>query len=177
MMNVSVLDTVKAFLEEKVASKIQLQRSEPEESGEYALMHPNVFVGWVPPEGYLPVGITAAIPCIVVGMDTGEDDRVEKETLAIRLSLAVYDPGLHDPENPGPFGYTPSLEGYRNLVNFTDHTRAELLKHHRIGNLSLEGPVKWGIYKDQPWPYWYSYITLTLRQPSYPAVQARKLVD
>ncbi len=176
-MNVTVLDTVKEFLVTHVASKIKLQKCEQTDSAEYALMNPNVFVGWIPPEGALPAGMESAIPCIVVGSDSGEDDRKEKETLEIRLSVAIYDPGLHDPDLTTPVNYVPNLEGYRNLLNLTDRIRAELLKNFRIENLIIEGPVKWAMYKDQPWPYWYSYITLTLRQPSYPAVQAQKLLD
>jgi hypothetical protein len=43
-----ILEAIRDFLKENVASKIKLQVPFDDEIDNYQLMHPNVFIGWLP---------------------------------------------------------------------------------------------------------------------------------
>lgn len=175
MSTVSILEALQVFLTEKVAPAIQLQAGDDGSVQRYKLVHPAVHIGWLPPKGYLPVGMEAAIPCLVVGMDEGSDDRSDSE-LNIRISAVTFSPGLHIPAGEG-VDFTPDFTGYHDLLNLIDRTVAELAKHQVVGNMvSIRDPIKWGIYEEFPYPYWYGWITCTVRRKPYPRVEAEKLL-
>ena len=173
MPTVTTLETIKAFLEERVSSRIELQQPNDDNVQEYSLANPNVFKGWIPPNGYLPAGMESAIPCLVVGMDEAGDDG-EQETTKIRISAVVYSPGLHEPDGEA-VTYTPDFQGYNDLLNLIDLTTAQLRKNRIInGQLTVELPVKWGMYQEQPYPYWYGWITFDVRTAPYPVSELAK---
>lgn len=167
MSTVSVLEALQGFLQTKVSPGIKLQKAENNKVMEYELVNPAVHVGWVPPAGYLPEGMESAIPCLVVGMDEGSDDGQDGQ-LNIRIAAAVYSPGLHEPSGGG-LKYTPDMKGYNDLLNLIDRTMAELTKNLIIKDAGeIQRPVKWGMYQEQPYPYWYGWITFSVRNQSYP---------
>ncbi len=125
MNTVKVLNDLKGFLEEHVAKHIELKYPDDDNAYSYKLIHPSVFVGWLPPKGYLPQGLESTIPCMVVGMDNGSDDTTESG-LRIKLSMATYSPGEYGKEEQS---LKPSFNGYVDLVNLFDATKAALLKH------------------------------------------------
>jgi hypothetical protein len=159
----TVLETLKAFLEAKVTPTIKLQKAENNNVQTYELVNPTVHIGWLPPNGYLPEGMESAIPCLIVGMDEGTKDDTGKE-FNIRISAAVYSPGLHTPKETGQgLKYTPDYQGYWDLLNLIDRTVIKLGENPIIKNkVTIKDPVKWGMYQEQPYPYWYGWITLTL---------------
>ena len=169
MTTISILEALQVFLKEKVASSIKLQKPSDGNIHNYELMHPEVHIGWIPPKGYLPSGMEAAIPCLIVGMDDGTDDGQEAG-VNIRISAAVYSPGLHEPQSGSQIKYTPDFKGYNDLLNLIDRTVAELSKNKVIGNVTIvQAPIKWGMYQDeQPYPYWYGWITFTAKKQTYP---------
>lgn len=175
MSTVTVLNKIKEFLEEKVTPSIELQKSNDSNIDSYELMHPNVFVGWVPPNGFLPPGMERAIPCLVVGMDDATDDSTTDE-IAIRITGAVYSPGLHKPKIEGEGNeFIPDMQGYVDLLNLLDRTVAELAKNKIIKNTAtLQDPIKRGMYLEQPYPYWYSWITFTVSKAAYPRSEILK---
>lgn len=162
MSTVSVLETLKTFLENHV--DIKLQKDDGDNVGNYELVKPAVHVGWIPPKGYLPPDMKAVIPCLIVGIDEATDD-AESEELNIRISAVVYSPGQHNPDGT----YTPDFRGYNDLLNLIDRTKAALLRNQIINNsVVIQYPVKWGMYQDQPYPYWYGWLTFTVRKMAYP---------
>jgi len=175
MSTVSILEGLQGFLLEKVSPKIKLQKAENNKIMEYELVHPAVHTGWIPPAGYLPEGTESGIPCLIVGMDEGFDDGQDAE-VNIRISAAVYSPGLHEPTEEGSLKYIPDFKGYNDLLNLIDRTVAELVKNMVIKNVGeVQKPIKWGMYQEQPYPYWYGWITFSIRKQSYPPSEiARK---
>lgn len=175
MSTVSVLEGLQGFLLAKVTPEIKLQKAENNKIMEYELVHPAVHVGWVPPAGYLPEGMESAIPCLVVGMDEGSDDGQDAQ-VNIRIIVAVYSPGLHEPAEVSGLKYTPDMKGYNDLLNLIDRTVAELAKNQVIKTAGeIQKPLKWGMYQEQPYPYWYGWITFSVRNQSYPPSEiARK---
>jgi len=161
MSTVAVLEEIRDFLLAKVSPEILLQQSNDKNVQAYDLANPNVFIGWIPPNGYLPEGMDSAIPCLIVGMDEAADDGEEGQ-YNIRISAAVFSPGLHEPDEDC-VKYTPDFQGYLDLLNLIDRTKAELLK-----NRIVSPPVKWGMYQEQPYPYWYGWITFSTGGRSYP---------
>lgn len=162
MTDIVALEALKKFLTDKVIPQIKLKKPNDKKVTEYKLIHPAVHIGWIPPNGYLPPEIESAIPCIIVGYDEGEDDNIETN-LNIRLSFAIWNPGFQDEEQ----NLTPDFEGYRDLSNFIEKTKHELKINKIIeGTTTIQYPIKWGLYQDQPYPYWYGYITFKVNGQS-----------
>ena len=173
MSTISILESIKTFLLEKVSPEIKLQQANDKNIQDYELVNPHVFVGWIPPNGYLPEGMETAIPCLIVGLDEAEDNSDEEE-YKIRISAVVFSPGYHEPTGAG-IKYTPDFQGYHDLLNLIDRTTAELRKNRIIsGKASMKDPIKWGMYQEQPYPYWYGWITFTAGYQSYPASELAK---
>jgi hypothetical protein len=157
MSSVSFLNEIKRFLEEKVSPSIRLQAPSDDDVYRYDLVNPSVFIGWVPPKGMIPEGIKTPFPCMIVGLDDGEAEK-EKKTYAIRISVAVYSPGLHKIEN-GQMTYSPDFNGYVDLLNLIDRT-VNILMKEGVTHFEMSENVAWGIYQqEQPYPYWYGFIT------------------
>jgi len=167
MSTITALEVLKEFLLEKVTPFIKLQKPNDNNVQEYELVNPKVHIGWIPPKGYLPEGMESTIPCLVVGMDEGSDDG-QSSDISVRISIAVFSPGLHEPVAIDELKYTPDFQGYIDLVNLIDRTKAELIKNQIIkSSLTVQDQVKWGMYQDQPYPYWYGWITFSINKQSY----------
>jgi hypothetical protein len=160
MPDIVLLEALQKFLQDNVTSKIKLLKANEMDVHEYELVNPQVHIGWIPPKGFLPEGMEAAIPCIITGFDEGSDDGVGAG-LNIRLSFAVFNPGQHDPPDAGGIrNITPDFQGYRDLLNLMEKARQELIRSRVInGVTTVQYPIKWGMYQDQPYPYWYGWIT------------------
>lgn len=173
MSTATVLDKLAKFLREKVSPSIKLQKAEDKNVHSYELVNPAVHVGWVPPKGYLPDGMESVIPCLVAGMDEGSDDG-QSSDYNFRIALAVFSPGMHKPEDGG-IKYTPDFQGYIDLLNLIDRTKAELIKNQIVESaFTIQDPVKWGIYQEQPYPYWYGWITFSAAKKAYPRAEILK---
>jgi hypothetical protein len=172
MPTMTTLETVQSFLQEKVTPTIKLQKPSDSNIMDYTLVNPEVHIGWIPPKGYLPEGMESAIPCLIVGMDDGSEDDTDEE-FNLRISAAVYSPGLHEPDKNGGLKYTPDFQGYRDLVNFIDRTLQAIRKNPIIkGKVKVKKPIKSGMYQqEQPYPYWYGWITFTVSKTSIPPAE------
>lgn len=154
-----IIEALQKFLQERVAGKIKLQ-APAKDIDTYGLVHPAVHVGWIPPklpENISPESQVTDIPCIIVGMDEGEDDG-DSASLNIRLSFVTFSEGLMKDGK-----LYPNYEGYKDLINLIALTRRELSAAVTIGSVtSVQRPFKWGMYKDQPAPYWYGWMTFSV---------------
>lgn len=151
-----VLDTLQKFLANHVCSRIQLQRPCDNDISKYELTNPEVHIGWIPPNGYLPDGMETAIPCMIIGAEEGQDNG-DEAGIDIRISFIVFSPGIYEPNS---VKFTPDFQGYRDLLNLIQLTQLRLSETMIIeGMTSVEKPFKWGMYKDQPYPYWYGWLT------------------
>lgn len=158
-----ILEAIRDTLITNVASKIKLQVPFDDNISKYELMNPNVFIGWLPPPNQLQDtpqqlldGVKKAIPCMIVTFDTGDDDGNEAG-LNIRISFAVYNPGLIDIDGE----FKANSRGYQDLINLIFLVREELSSNPIMvnGKTSANKPFKWGMYLDQPQPYWFGYLT------------------
>lgn len=171
MNTVEVLEVIKGFLE-GAATGIKLQKDSQDNVLAYELVNPCVVIGWLPPKGYLPEGIETSIPCMVVGLEDGADTG-EHTQLQIKISFAVYSPGEHTEG-----GYTPNFNGYIDLLNFMDYVKAQFIKHTIIENkVKVSDEITWGMYDEQPYPYWYGYMKLSVTGMPYPKVEIEKLLN
>ena len=159
-----IMESLQKFLQDNVSSKIKLQLPNDEDSQTYSLVNPSVHIGWIPPvlhEGWDTTQQVPNIPCILVGHDDGHDDGNDAR-LNIRLSFVVFSDGSHGADNV----FIPDFKGYKDLVNFIDLTKQEIVRATVINNVtSIDKPIKWGMYKDQPIPYWYGWITFPATCP------------
>jgi hypothetical protein len=160
MTDNTILEKLQKFLAENIAPKIKLQKPNDDNVNDYILIHPAVHIGWIPPKlpEVLPAEYTPDIPCLIVGIDDGEDDG-QSASLNIRISFATYSQGIYKEQGK----CIPSFEGYKDLLNLITLTRIELTKAAVIEEVtSVERPFKWGIYQDQPYPYWYGWLTFSV---------------
>ena len=147
---------------------LKLQKPSDNDIDNYELVNPAVHIGWIPPKGFLPPELETAIPCLVVGMDEGNDDGQEA-SLPIRISAAVYSPGLHTIQEGGSVECAPDFQGYIDLLNLIDRTVAEIAKNQILNGVSIEYPIRWGMYQEQqPYPYWYGWVAFSVKRQSYP---------
>jgi len=174
MSTLIILESLQKFLQEKVTPGITLQKPNDDNVDEYKLVNPVVHTGWIPPKGYLPEGMESAIPCLIVGMDEASDDGSDRE-INIRITAAVYSPGKHVPAEGGSIKYTPDFKGYHDLLNLINKTVAVLSRNLIINNAgTVQFPIRNGMYQEQPYPYWYGWITFTLRKTAYPQAEILK---
>ncbi|MTI49702.1 MAG: hypothetical protein FH761_17870 [Firmicutes bacterium] len=172
MNTVNVLKDLKDFLSENVANEIKLKSPDDNNVNSYALVNPAVFIGWLPPKGYLPSMFESSIPCIVVGMDNGADN-TKKSTIDLKISFATFSPGEYE-EKEGQ-AFTPSFNGYIDLVNLIDKTKAALSKNRILASkYTLEDDIRFGMYEEQPYPYWYGFMTFSVKGSSYPITDIEK---
>lgn len=149
MTNEIILQVLEKFFKEEVADHIKLKKPE---SDEY--VNPNVFIGYLPPKGFLPEGFD--LPCIVVGMMDGNDSDTET-TLSARITFAIYSEGH---EENGEI--VPDMQGYKDIVSLIDKSRLKLATNSIIGGVcTVNKPITWALYDEQPWPFWYGYIAFT----------------
>lgn len=163
MIDNTVLEAIKSFCEQHVSPRIKLLAPNDDDVREYRLMHPNVFIGWLPPPNQLddvPLqfqdGFKSAIPAMVIGMDEGEDDGNDAG-IDIRITFVVYNPGLY----PEPGKLVPDFKGYRDLLNLIFICRQELATHFIVdgGKTAAQRPFRWGMYQRQPVGYWVGWLT------------------
>lgn len=160
MTDIKILEAFKKFLLENVASKIKLEKPPVDGNikGKYELVHPAVYIGWVPPKNYLDE-FGYDVPCLLVMEDGGQDEH-DEANLDIRIGFATYDPGLTYPEQFPDEKTRPNVNGYKDLLNLIIRTRLELSKVAIIENItSIQKPIKWGLYDEQKWPYWHAWLT------------------
>jgi len=168
MTTVEVLERIKEFLQTNVCNRIKLQKPNDKNVDSYELVNPIAHIGWIPQKGFLPNKLDYTIPCLVVGMDEANDDGQDC-SIPIRISAVVYSPGLHVKKDDGSIVYTPDFQGYIDLLNLIDRTRAEIAKNHILNGVSIEYPIRWGMYQEeQPYPYWYGWIVFSVRIQAYP---------
>lgn len=150
-----VLEALKQFMVNNISNKLKLEKP-PDEGNikeDYELVNPAVYVGWIPPKNYLTdYGYT--IPGLLIMSDGGEDS-LDEAYINIRIGIATYDPGLTDSQNT-----TPNTKGYRDLLNVIQKIRIEIASSLTINNkTTIQGPIKWGVYEEQNYPYWNGWIT------------------
>lgn len=163
MIDNTILESLESFCWKRVSPKIKLQSPNDDDIREYDLMNPNVFVGWIPPPNQLedvplqlPDGTKRAIPAVVIGMDDGDDDGSDAG-INIRMTFITYSPGHYLEEG----GVIPNSKGYKDLLNFIFIARQQLSTHYLVedGKTAAQKPFRWGVYQQQPIPYWVGYLT------------------
>lgn len=158
-MSIGVVSTaLEKFFKDEVASVTKLKKPESN-SPEY--VNPNVFSGYIPPKNFLPQGFD--VPCIVVGVMQGDLDK--ESMLTVNVTLVIFSDGEY---KDGEF--TPNMDGYSSMISLIDKSILALTQNPIIGDVcSIEKPIRWKLYEEQPWPIWYGNITFEVNTytPSY----------
>jgi hypothetical protein len=164
---VEILDKLRDWLQENVCQNIKLKVPSDDNIISFELVNPTAYSAYMPFKKALPLGIKSAIPGVVVTFEEATDDG-ENLSLSIRLIHCVYSPGVHDVEK-----FTPDNEGWRDLLNFMDKTRAAVLKNRSITGITVDLPLTQGFYNPEEQtpdldPYYFGWITFDVRVPAYP---------
>lgn len=175
MIDNTILESIELFALEHVSPKIKLMVPNDDDISVYKLMHPNVFIGWIPPPNQLedvplqlPDGLKSAFPAIVIGMDDGDDDGNDSG-INVRVSFIVYNPGLY----PESGVIIPNFKGYRDLLNLIFIFRQQLSANYLIndGKTAAQKPYRWGMYLQQPAGYWVGWLTFRATALSLPYLE------
>lgn len=152
MVDNTVLQTLKEYIKSNVASKIKLEKPNEDATQSPAYVNPVVVVGYLPPKNFLPEGYD--VPAIIVGMDQGTDDGNDAY-LGIRIVFATYSMGEKNEEGE----MIPDMKGYIDLLHLMTQTRMAISTAMNLEKTQVRKPIKWGMYQEQPWPYWYGWMT------------------
>lgn len=183
------LDNLQEWFTENLCNKIELKVPTDEAlDGEVELTHPATFALYVPAKDRIPPNVKAPIPSLCIQLMDGEDKTLDHQRrLNIRLCFAVWNPGLQtgtsfypeeDDEQPmqrryhkgteSPT-YTRNLDGWRDAWNFVDRAISLLESTSTIKGLRIvkEDGISYGPFTEDGaiwdyYPYWHSWIKLTL---------------
>lgn len=168
-MTVTALQEIKKYYDNLLAD-VRLQKPNDNDILDYTLVQPAVHIGWIPPGGVLPTENTATIPCLVVGLDEKESSS-DDTTLNLRITVAIYDPGLHQ-QSGETMEYASNFEGYITLLNLMDKLEAQMLKDRVLaGKYELASGIKAKLYDEQSYPYWYGYLSFSVTNEAYPVTR------
>ncbi|MVB11076.1 hypothetical protein CAFE_17780 [Caprobacter fermentans] len=165
----SSLKLIQKWLSDHIAADgMQLKQSQKDNKiGNYVLAAPAVHIGLVPPNGVVDPAAGLRVPCLVIGAAESDSD-AEETRITLQITAIVYDPGTQD----GPASLVPNFDGYLTLINLLDRVREWVMKEDgAAGCFSLEGGVKLTPYEEQPWPYWYGFLTFTVSGEPYPVTK------
>ena len=165
MQAVSSLQKIQDWLQQLIIKEhIQLkQPQEDDQTDRYTLVAPAVHIGYIPPKGELYPQGGIRIPCLVVG--TAEVSSDEDNTIMdLQITAVVWDPGIQSTTGVNaPMQLSANFSGYVTLLNLLDRVKLWIRREDGIaGRFQLESPVKLKTYEEQPWPYWYGYLTCTV---------------
>lgn len=178
MTTMKIIENVQKFLEDNVCNTIRLKCPYDNDTERFELINPVVYPVYMPLKRQLPPGIKSAIPCLVVGFDEAEDDGQETG-VKIRILAGVYDPGTHVSDGDEVM-CVPDTNGWCDLINLLDRTRAEICKSRLLNNTGIQYPVKWGVYQQDEQmfpdlnPYYFGWMSFSVSAPSYPASEIAK---
>lgn len=157
MTAVEALKALQAFVSEKVAQTILLQKeglatSEPE------MVHPYVSLITLPHKNFMPVNFQ--VPHILIGFTNGTDGATD-HPLSIRMQFATYGGDVVFKETAN----IPDSSGYIDLLNLMERTKSELVKATIINGCGVVNkPIMYGVYDEQlTYPIWYGYLTFDLQ--------------
>lgn len=170
-MTVTLLEKMQEVLQKEVCDKVEIRES-ADSGTEYKIVHPICFVGYIPPDMNVAELFNGqnSIPCMVIGVSDDLDNGQSAE-LDIELFFAVDSPGVLD-ENKK---FTPNFEGYINLLNFIDKTKAFLLRDSfAFDFMIINSEMKSGLCKEQAYPLWFGYLKFKARHSAYPSVDMTK---
>lgn len=181
MSTVTVLEEIQAFLKENVCNSIKLKKPDDDNVDKFELINPNVFIMEFPSKNFLPKNVESIVPCIMVNFEDGNDDG-DTADVNIRLMLIIYNPGLHAANSDGDIVVTPDGNGWIDLLNFIDKAKNEILKKQFLNGVAIKYPLKWGTYQKEEQapesrPYFYGWITFSVKQQSYSKSEIDKLLE
>lgn len=170
-MTVSLLEKMQEILQKEVCDKVELRES-ADSSSEYKIVHPICFIGYKPPD----MGIDElfngqnSIPCLIIGVGKATDNG-ENSELAIEMFFAVDSPGVLDDNKK----FTPNFEGYINLLNFIDKTKAFLLRDSfNFDFMIINSEIESGMCEEQAYPLWFGYLKFKIKYNAYPSINVAK---
>ncbi len=189
----SIMDRLVKWIDDNVCREITFKLpNDATNDAEYSVKYvrPKAFPLYVPGKEKLPPSVAAPIPSVCVQFMEGNDDLSKHQRrLKIRLCLACWNPGEHSGEifhprknttalggysyyladQEGGQTYTRNMEGWRDIINFTDLTLRTIENAEYIEGMRIvkESGIKYGIFTEDGkvwdyYPYWHDWISLEL---------------
>jgi len=170
---VEILDKIRDWLNSNVCNQIKLKKPSDNDVTHFELVNPVAYSVYYPAQ---KPNEDVGVPSISVIFEEGTDDR-ETYTLSIRLIFCVYSPGFHSPEGE----FTPDNEGWRDLLNFMDRTKAAILRSQNLNGITVKTPLTQALSFPEEQtpsldPYYFGYVTFDVDTPSYPRANLSSLL-
>ena len=161
-MILTVLESIKESMEAAIKT-IKLPTSgEDGQEGGFNLVVPNVLIEWLDQVNAAERRFPETqrkhnVPCLYVCADEASDESDnEPMTINIRIVAVCWNPGT----------FTEELErkidgvGYYDLINLLERAK-QYIKTNRsfCDKAVLNGGVRLSVYEEQPYPYWYGWLS------------------
>ena len=162
-MILSVLEGVRKFLEKEAAQKIKLPApGKNGQEGGFNLVHPNVLTEWIDQvdgdkDKYPQLENKNKIPCLMACMDEANDGN--GLLINIRVAAICWNPGTFNEQHERAIDGV----GYYDLINLLEVSKQAIISKRNFGKSVLEGGVKLRVYGEQPYPYWYGWLSFQVR--------------
>ncbi len=127
-----------------------------------------VDVGHAPPRNadMSAYGSGYIAPRVVVGLDeTGGIDSGTDATVSLMVTVGTYSTGTTRPDGTKDL----NNQGYIDLLLVIERIKRALLRHPVLRHITIQPPVRWGMYQDQPYPYWYGWLSFDAKIATTPA--------
>ncbi len=127
-----------------------------------------VDVGHAPPRNadMSAYGAGYVAPRAVVGLDeTGGIDNGSDAAVSLMVTVGTYSPGTTRQNGTTDL----NNQGYIDLLLVIERVKRALLRHPVLRHTTIQPPVRWGMYQDQPYPYWYGWLAFDAKLAATPA--------
>lgn len=186
----SDLDNIVEWFKNQVCPSIKLKvPDDTKNDGGYGVKFstPAAFAMYIPTQDRKPPDVAAPIPSLCVQLLKGKHAPAQHMgQMTIQLALAAWNPGEHggekalpieNPEALGGYSYKRepseefkrSLEGWRDVWNFTDRVLAAIENTEYIAGMRLvkENGIEYGPFTEDGalvsyYPYWFCWVQFTL---------------
>jgi len=170
---VEIVDGIRDWLNKNVCSQIKLKKPSDDDVSLFELVNPVAYSVYYPAK---KSNEDVGVPSVVVIPDEGTDNG-ENFTLPIRLVFCIYSPGFHGADD----SFKPDNDGWRDLLNFMDRTKASILRSQNLDGISVGMPLNIGLSAPEEQtpaldPYYFGYITFNAITPSYPRSNVSSLL-
>jgi hypothetical protein len=155
LTTLDALNSISAVLRPELSGYL-LEKAESQPGDER--VPSNITVGYAPPRNadmsQYNQGYNA--PCVIVGVgENGGSDDGKEASIPVMITVGTYSPGTTDEFGPVML----NNEGYIDLINLIERIRHVLLSRTVLKRTTIDRPVAWGMYPDQPYPYWYGWLS------------------
>lgn len=174
------IENLTQWVQENICSQIELLKPDDSQMGsdyEVQYVHPKAFSMYIPAKDCLPPDADTKLPAVCIQLVDGNDDlTINEETLHIRLSFAIWNPGTYEEikdSNGNTVGeqvLKMNADGWKDAWLFLEKAKRIIQKQMYIEGMKVDRkePVKFGFFTNDStmvnvYPEWYAWMSFALK--------------